>query len=266
MLDCPELGLPSSLRAATEGAVTLLRLTRAEKRNALDNDTVRGIDRFFANLPTTTRAVVLHGDGDHFCAGLDLSSLTETDAHQAVLHSRMWHRAFDRIEGADVPVIAVLHGAVVGGGLELACAAHIRVAERSAFYALPEGQRGIFVGGGASVRLPKLIGLHRVMDMMLTGRTYGAEEGVVLGFSQYLTAPGEGLAKALELARKIAGNAPLSTFSVLHAMPRIAASGAAEGLFTESLMAAIASSDGEAKDRLRAFLDKRAPKVVHDAG
>lgn len=246
-----------------DGAVAVLRLSRPEKRNAIDNDTVRGIEAFFAQLPAGTRAVVIHGEGAHFCAGLDLSSLTETDAHAAVLHSRMWHRAFARIEGADVPVIAVLHGAVVGGGLELAAAAHIRVAESSAFYALPEGQRGIFVGGGASVRLPKLIGLHRVMDMMLTGRTYGAAEGVVLGFSQYLTEAGHGLAKAMELARKIAGNAPLSTFAVLHAMPRIAESGDAAGLFTESLMAAIASSDVEAKARLVAFLEKRAPKVVH---
>lgn len=261
-----EPDLPHSLHASIDGEVAVLRLARPEKRNALDNVTVQGIDRFFSTLPATVRAVVVHGEGAHFCAGLDLSSLTETDAHQAVLHSRMWHRAFDRIEGCDVPVIAVLHGAVVGGGLELAAAAHIRVAERSAFYALPEGSRGIFVGGGASVRLPKLVGLARVMDMMLTGRTYGAEDGVVLGFSQYLSEPGEGLAKAMELARKIAGNAPLSTFAVLHAMPRIAESGAREGYFTESLMAAIASSDVEAKDRLRAFLDKRAPKVSHDGG
>jgi enoyl-CoA hydratase/carnithine racemase len=205
----------------------------------------------------------VHGEGAHFCAGLDLSSLTETDAFEAVLHSRAWHRAFARIEGADVPVIAVLHGATVGGGLELACAAHIRVAERGAFYALPEGQRGIFVGGGASVRLPRLIGLARTMDMMLTGRTYGAEEGVALGFSQYLAEPGAGLALALDLARKVAGNARLSNFAVLHAMPRIAESGAQAGFFTESLMSAIASDADDAKQRLRAFLEKRAPKVTH---
>lgn len=118
------------------------------------------------------------------------------------------------------------------------------------------------MGGGASVRLPKLIGLLRVIDMMLTGRTYGAEKGVGLGFSQYIEAPGQGLAKTMTLAHRIAENAPLSTFSVLHAMPPIAASGDAEGYFTESLMAAIASSDDEAKLRLRAFLDKRAPKVT----
>jgi enoyl-CoA hydratase/carnithine racemase len=260
-IDIP--GLPDSLAASRDGGIVRLGLCRAAKRNAIDNETLAGIDLFFANLPPGTDAVILHGEGEHFCAGLDLSSLTETGAFEAVLHSRAWHRAAARIEHADVPVIAVLHGATVGGGLELASAAHIRIAERDTFYALPEGQRGIFVGGGASVRLPKLIGLARVMDMMLTGRTYGAEEGVTLGFSQYLAEPGEGMALALELARKVASNAKLSNFAILHAMPRIAESGAAEGYFTESLMSAIASSDEDAKSRLTAFLEKRAPKVTH---
>ena len=93
----------------------------------------------------------------------------------------MWHRAFERIERGRVPVVAVLKGAVVGGGLELAAAAHIRVAEPSAFYALPEGQRGLFVGGGASVRVPRLIGAHRMADMMLTGRVLDADEGHAAG-------------------------------------------------------------------------------------
>ena len=82
-------------------------------------------------------------------------------------------------------MIVVLHGAGGGGGLELAAAAHIRVAERCAYYALPEGMHGIFVGGGGSVRIPRLIGTARMMDMMLTGRTNGADEGAPLGFSQY---------------------------------------------------------------------------------
>jgi enoyl-CoA hydratase/carnithine racemase len=256
-------GLPASLSATRQGAIAVLRLSRPAKRNAIDNAMVAGIELLFTSLPPDIDAVIIHGEGEHFCAGLDLSSLTETDAYEAVLHSRMWHRAFATIENAAVPVIAVLHGATVGGGLELACAAHIRIAERSTFYALPEGQRGIFVGGGASVRLPKLIGLARVMDMMLTGRTYGAEEGVTLGFSQYLAEPGAGFALAMELASKMASNAKLSNFAVLHAMPRIAESDDAAGFFTESLMAAIASSDEGAKQRLRDFLEKRAPKVTH---
>ena len=88
--------------------------------------------------------MVVHGEGEHFSAGLDLGELTERDIAEGVMHSRMWHRAFEQIEFGKVPVVAVLHGAVVGGGLELAAACHVRVAERSAYYALPEGSRGIY--------------------------------------------------------------------------------------------------------------------------
>jgi len=160
-----------------------------------------------------------------------------------------------------VPVIAVLHGAVVGGGLELASSAHIRVAEASTFYGLPEGQRGLFVGGGGSVRVPRLIGAARMADMMLTGRVYDAEEGQRIGLSQYVTGAGEGLAQAMALAARVATNAPLSNFAVMHALPRIADMPAADGLFTESLMAAIAQGDDAAKQRMRAFLEGKAGKV-----
>ena len=254
--------LPPSLSAERDGEVLRLRLNRPEKRNALNDPTVLGLDALFSALPADVRAVVLEGEGMHFCAGLDLSELTERDATAGVHHSMMWHRAFEKIQFGPVPVIAVLKGAVIGGGLELACAAHIRVAEKSAFYALPEGQRGIFVGGGASVRLPRLVGVARMMDMMLTGRTYSAEEGVPLGFSQYLAEPGEGAAKAMELARKVAGNAPMTNLALLQVLPRIAEANPATGFVTEALMAAIAQSDREAKARLRDFLDKRAAKVA----
>src|SRR5215471_8359818 len=145
-------GLPPSLCAERCGDIALLRLSRPEKRNAIDDETVLGIEMFFTTLPTEVKAVVVHGEGEHFSAGLDLTELSERDVAAGVEHSRMWHRVFDRIEFGRVPVIAVLHGAVVGGGLEFAAAAHVRVAERSAYYALPEGARGIYVGGGASVR------------------------------------------------------------------------------------------------------------------
>src|SRR4030095_16288154 len=113
-------------------------------------------------------------------------------------HSRSWHAAFEHIQFGRVPVVAVLHGAVVGGGLELAVAAHVRVAEKSAFYGLPGGQRGIFVGGGGSARIPRLIGAARMADMMLTGRVYDAEEGLRIGLSQYIVEDGQGFAKGLE--------------------------------------------------------------------
>src|SRR4029453_1561443 len=171
-----------------------------------------------------------------------------------VRHSMMWHRALGRIERGELPVVVVLKGAVIGGGLELASAAHIRVAESSAFYALPEGQHGLFVGGGGSVRVPRLIGAHRMADMMLTGRVLDAEGGQALGLSHYLTGPGEGLARALELAKKIAASSPVSNFAVLQALPRIAEANPAEGYLLEALMAAVASGSDQAKERMRAFL------------
>ena len=254
--------LPSSLTADVSTEVAVLRLTRAHKRNALDDATVLGLEAFFTALPAHVRVVVLDADGDHFCAGLDLSSLRERTAFEGVLHSRMWHRAFEGIESAPVPVVSVLKGAVVGGGLELAAATHLRVAESTAFYALPEGQRGLFVGGGASVRVPRLIGVHRMTDMMLTGRVFDAQQGQDLGMSNYLTAPGQGLEKALELAQTIAATPPVTTYAVLQALPLIATAHPREGLLIESLMAAIASSGEDAQARMRAFVEGRAAKVA----
>ncbi len=253
--------LPSSLVLERCDAVAVLRLSRPAKRNALDDTTVLGIEAFFAEPPAWARSVVLDAEGDHFSAGLDLAELTERDTLEGLEHSMMWHRAFGRLEQGNVPVVAVLRGAVIGGGLELASSAHIRVAEPSAFYALPEGQRGLFVGGGASVRVPRLIGVQRMADMMLTGRVYDAADGQAIGLSHYLVGEGEGLAKAMELAGRIAGNAPVTNFAVLQALPRIAESSPSQGYLLEALMAAVAGGSDEAKTRMNAFLEGRAGKV-----
>ncbi len=256
------LGGLDLLAVSYAGAVAHLRLNRPAKRNALNDPFIQQLHTAFVNLPETIKAVVVSGEGDHFCAGLDLSELVERDIGSGVLHSRMWHAAFDAIQFGRVPVVAALHGAVVGGGLELATSCHIRVAEASAYYGLPEGQRGIFVGGGGSARIPRLIGVARMTDLMMTGRVYDAGEGQAAGLSHYVVADGEGLAKAVTLATRIASNAPMSNFAVMHALPRIADQSQSDGLFTESLMAAVAESTPDAQDRLRAFLEGRAGKVV----
>ena len=243
------------------GAILTVGLNRPAKRNALNDGTVLALEACFAEIATDVRAVVIHGIGDNFSSGLDLSELSERDTTEGLEHSRMWHRVFDKIQFARVPVISALKGAVIGGGLELACATHIRVAEPSAYYALPEGQRGIFVGGGGSMRLPRLVGVARMADMMLTGRIYSATDGVTLGFSQYLTDAGGAYAKAMELAEKVTTNAPLTNFAVLQALPMIAEASPQVGLLMESLMATVAQSDKEAKARIRAFLDRKTAKV-----
>lgn len=244
--------------------VAVIRLMRSAKRNALSDGLVLGLRDVFMNLPASVRAAVVDGDGPHFCAGLDLSELGERDASQGVLHSRMWHEALRQVQFGAVPVVAALHGAVVGGGLELASACHIRVADGSTFYALPEGSRGIFVGGGGSVRIPRLIGAARMADMMFTGRVYKAEEGERIGLSQYLVPEGQALDKAVELALRIAENAPMTNYALVHALPRIAEQPSDQGLMTEALMAAVAQSAPEAKFRLQEFLSGRAAKVSTD--
>lgn len=264
--DAPSQGLvaapgPDLLRLEQRGPVLHVRLHRPAKRNAVNDALVAQLHTTFVNLPAATRAVVLSGEGDHFCAGLDLAEVSERSVAEGIVHSRSWHAAFQEIQFGRVPVVAVLHGAVVGGGLELAAACHVRIAETSAFYGLPEGQRGLFVGGGGSARIPRLIGAARMTDMMLTGRVLDAAEGQQRGLSGYVVADGGGFAKACELAQRIAANAPWSNFAVTQALPRIADLSQSDGLFVESLMAAIAQGDDAAKQRVRAFLEGRAGKV-----
>ncbi|MDA2812643.1 crotonase/enoyl-CoA hydratase family protein [Nocardiopsis sp. RSe5-2] len=261
----PAPALPGSLEVERRGPVAVLRLCRPGKRNALDDATVTGIGRFFSEPPDWARAAVLDAEGDHFCAGLDLSELGGSDVESGLRHSRMWHRAFAAVERGGLPVVAALKGAVIGGGLELAAAAHIRVADRTAFYALPEGQRGLFVGGGGSVRLPRLIGAHRMADLMLTGRVLDAEEGASAGLTQYLEPEGGALERAVALAGAAAANAPLTNFAVVEALPRIAEAAPEVGYLTEALMASAASSSAEAQRRMEDFLRKRAAKVQRNA-
>jgi enoyl-CoA hydratase/carnithine racemase len=243
------------------GDIAIIRLTRPSKRNALNDALIASIKYIFENLPANTRAAVMDGEGEHFCAGLDLSEIKERDAAEGMFHSRSWHIALERLQYGPVPVVASLHGAVVGGGLELASACHIRVADQSTFYALPEGSRGIFVGGGGSVRIPRLIGVARMTDMMMTGRVFNAVDGERIGLAQYLVDAGESFNKALELAKRIASNAPLTNYALMHALPRIADQPADQGFLTESLMSSIAQSAPEAKKRVKDFLEGRAAKV-----
>ena len=249
------------LRLEQAGPVLHIRLNRPAKRNSISDELLQQLHTVFVAMPKDFKAAIISGEGEHFCAGLDLSEVSERNVFEGMQHSRAWHACFDAIQFGPVPVIAVLHGAVVGGGLELASSAHLRVAETSTFYGLPEGTRGIFVGGGGSVRISRLIGVARMTDMMLTGRVFDADEGQTFGISNYRVPDGAGLAKALALASKIAGNAPLSNYAITQALPRIADLSASDGLFVESLISSIAQGDEAAKERVRAFLEKRAHKV-----
>ncbi len=241
--------------------IAWLGLNRPEKRNAISEALLAAIDTAFRRASREARAIIFHGHGPCFCAGLDLAEMRLRSAEEVFHLSRDWHDLFSRIRRGRVPALAALHGATVGGGLELASACHIRVADASAFFALPEGTRGIYVGGGASVHVARLIGAARMADMMLTGRVLDAAHAERIGLVQYLVPAGEALAKAGELAAKVATMAPLTVLAILQALPRIQDMSEEDGLFVESLTAALAQTGPEAVAMLTAFVEKRAKKV-----
>ncbi len=252
---------PDLLSYTLEGPVAWLGLNRPAKRNAISEALLAELDRGIARAQGEARAIVIHGHGPCFCAGLDLAEQRLRSAAEVFHLSRDWHALFTRLRHGRVPAIAALHGATVGGGLELATACHIRVADASAFFALPEGTRGIYVGGGASVNVARLIGAARMADMMLTGRVIDAPMAERIGLVQYLAPAGEALAKAGELAATIAGMAPLTVLAILQALPRIQDMSESDGLFVESLTAALAQTGPEAIAMLTDFVEKRGRKV-----
>jgi enoyl-CoA hydratase/carnithine racemase len=246
------------LTYAVEQEIALIGLNRPGKRNAINDALVEGLHAAVKRAGGEAKAAVIFGHGEHFSAGLDLAEHIERTPLQGVHHSRKWHAIFDDIERGAIPFVAALHGAVVGGGLELAAAAHLRVADATAFFALPEGRRGIFVGGGGSVRIARLMSATRMADLMLTGRILSAAEAERLNLVHYLSAAGEATAQARTLALKMAQNAELSNFAIIQALPRIQDLAHDDGLFFEALMAAFTQTSPEARERLRAFLEKRA--------
>jgi len=252
----------SQLTYEIEGPVALIGLNRPAKRNAISDTMITELQLAVARAGQEARVGILFGHGDHFSAGLDLAEHVERTPVQGIAHSQTWHRVFDAIERGPIPYIAALHGGVIGGGLELAASAHIRVADSTAFFALPEGQRGIFVGGGGSVRIARLMSATRMTDMMLTGRTLSAETAERLNLVHYLTDAGKTMDEARRLAKQIASNAELSNYAITNALSRIQDLSHDDGLFFESLMAAFTQTSPDATLRLKAFLEKRAGRVV----
>ena len=249
----------SMLTINIEDDVAVLTMNRPAKRNAMCDELLNAIAAFFDAPPDGVKVAVLTGSGGHFCSGLDLSEHVARDAEGTMRHSRNWHRVMDQIQFGGLPVVSAMRGAVISGGLELASATHVRIAEPSTIFQLPEGKRGIFVGGGASVRVGRILGADRMIEMMLTGRKYDADEGLKLGLTHYAVGEGEALALAKKLATQVASNAPLSNYIMIQALARIEDMAKADGLFTESLCAAITQTSPDALEGLKAFLEKRAP-------
>ena len=249
-----------------EDDIATVNLNRPAKRNALNAETIEELIFVFTELPRAgARAIILRAEGDHFCAGLDLVEHHAEDrtAGEFMHICLRWHEAFNKMEYSGIPVIAALKGAVVGGGLELASSAHIRVADETTYFALPEGQRGLFTGGGATIRVADLVGKARMIDMMLTGRSYKGTEAVEVGLCQYLV-EGDSELKAKDIALAATKNPPLSNFAICSAISHLTNMSALDASYAEAAVAGIVNTQPASRERLEAFVKKKAPRVRPD--
>ena len=260
-MDIEALDLPNLVVTVDDG-VALVRLSRPEKRNALDIATIEQLITLVDAISRSdVRAVVLAAAGDHFSAGLDLVEHHKQDrsASEFMRVCMRWHEAFNKMEYGGIPIIAALKGAVVGGGLELASAAHIRVADHSTYFALPEGMRGLFTGGGATIRVADLVGKARMIDMMLTGRVYKADEAMSIGLCQYVVKDSE--AKAMDIALRAAKNPPLSNFAICSAISHVQNMSGFDASYTEAMVAGMVNTQPASRELLAAFADKSAVRI-----
>ena len=247
-----------------DGDVALVGLNRDEFRNAINGELLDLLKHAVLRANEEARIGVIFSH-----AGLDLAEAlanrNRDEGDRPRKRRSKWHNTFDAISRSEIPWVAALKGATIGGGLELACAMHVRVADTTTFFALPEGQRGIFVGGGGSVNIQRHLGYARMADLMLTGRVLSAEEGERANLVQYVVPEGESYAKAKELAAKMATNAPLTNWAIVTALPRIGEAPHDDGLFMESLIGpSIRSSHGS--QRLQQFLDGTAAPLKEGTG
>jgi enoyl-CoA hydratase/carnithine racemase len=243
------------------GEVALVGLNRPKKRNAITQELARQLRQAVFRGTEEAKAGVIFGHGDHFSAGLDLAVAAEWMKPGGSKPRRGGaNRIHDLIARGPIPWFAALRGACIGGGLELAAACHVRLADETTFFALPEAQRGIFVGGGGSVRVQRLMGYARMADLMLTGRVLTAAEGERANLCQYVVPAGEALKRAKGLAACTAQNAPLSNWAICNGLPRINDMSHEDGLFVEGLIGeSVASPEGY--ERAKAFIEHRANKV-----
>lgn len=252
-----------------EGNRALIGLNRPDKRNAINDPLIDELRAAVLRAHEEADVAVLYGHGSNFCAGLDLAEALARATGQIKAPRKRrrhnWHEVFDLIARGPIPFVAALHGAVVGGGLELAMAAHVRVADESVVCGLPEGQRGIFVGGGGTVRIQRVVGTTVMMDMMLTGRLLNAAESLQEHVVRYVVPAGEALAKAQALAERIAKNSLETNWMIINVLPRIHDMSHDDGLFVEQLNSARARPP-EAEARLREFVEGKAKPIQSNQG
>lgn len=251
-----------TLRLDIAEGVATLTLDRPDRMNAINAamkaELAEALDRIESER---ARCVVLTGAGRAFCAGADIKERAGQEPTPAEFLSaqRRTHALFTRLAALDAPVIAAIHGVALGGGLELALCADIRLAAEGARLGLTEVNLGVIPAGGGTQRLPRLIGLGAAKRLLLTGETLLAEAARALGLVDEVTTPDDLLPRARQLAERIAAQPPLAVGAAKRVMERGMDTDLATGLEAELHAAAILFATEDRREGMRAFLEKRRP-------
>ena len=246
-----------------QGRVAIVTVNRPEVRNALDNATVEEIDAILGQLEADAaiRVVIFTGAGDKaFIAGADIREVARRDIRLGREETRRRQQVYDRIAAAPFASIAAVNGFCLGAGLELALGCTLRVAAATARFAAPEINLGIIPGGGATQRLPRLVGAGRAMEMVLTGEMIDAQEAHRIGLVNRVVPPEELMPACLALAGQLAAKPPLALRYARDAVNRAQSTSLAEGLDYESYLHALTCATEDKKEGVAAFLAKRKPE------
>lgn len=250
-----------------EGPVGIATLNRPRALNALTVELLEELDRCLeeAERDPALRAVVLAGSGEKaFCVGADLKALAQEydDAPGVNALVTALHRVFGRLEGFPRPVVAAVHGYCLGGGLELALTADLRLASDDARFALPEAKVGSMPGGGGTQRLPRLIGPSRAKELMLTGEPIDAGEAHRIGLVNRVFPAACLLGEATGVAAAIAQRAPLSVRKIKEAVNGSLDLPLEAGLELERACHDFLLDSDDRSEGIRAFVEKREPVFV----
>ncbi len=254
-----------TVRLRRRGAVAHLIIDRPQKLNALTPAMIAGLERTMEALEDdgNIRSVILMGGGDRaFCVGADIGAWA---ALEPLDMWRRWvregHRVFDRVARLRQPVIACLTGHALGGGLELAAAADLRIVERHAKLGLPEAGIGTVPGWSGTQRLVRRVGSQAVKRLALTGETVTADEALRLGLADEVCDPGQGLSRAEALALQIASRAPVSVQLAKQLVN--AAEGEESSTALEAIAGALAAYTDDGREGVASFREKRQPHFTN---
>ncbi len=248
-----------NIRLEEREGIWTLTIDRPEARNALDTHTVQELGQALDTVDTAKNGILLlTGGGDKaFVAGADIASLRARKKSQAF--ERINQGLFNRIEDWPWPVIAAVNGFALGGGCELALSCDIRIASENAKFGLPEASLGIIPAGGGTQRLPRLIGLARAKDWILTGDVYDAQEAFRVGLVSKVVPLDKLMETAREVAKKILARAPLAVRLAKLSLNQAPRSPLDAGLMIETLVQAILFESKDKYEGMTAFLEKRKP-------